>query len=108
MVEDLPDSAEYFSEEYNGYTDLAYVYNQLWALWIPLWNTEGRYCLYIKDQDVYFELTEDELQDLAKANGFNLPSNPIPFWDKIGGKLIVIFLLFLIVWGWIKPRKQKV
>ncbi len=106
-VEDLPDSSRFYSEEYKAYVDLGYVYNQLWALWLPLWNTNGKYCLLIEGQDIYFDLSEEELKEIELEQGYSLSANPIPFWDKMGGKLIVLFIIGFFIWGQIKPKKQN-
>lgn len=110
VVADLPDSAQFYSEEYKGYMDIGYKYKQFWVLWLPLWNTTGEYCLTIKDQDIYFEYTKEEIEELAKSYNIKLPSNPIPLWDKIGGKALIILLLALAVWYfkfYDKPKKEE-
>jgi hypothetical protein len=110
VVGDLPDSAQFYSEEYKGYMDIGYKYNQFWILWLPLWNSKGEYCLTIKGQDVYFEYTKEEIEELAKSYNIKLPSNPIPFWDKIGGKALLILLLAVAVWYFKfhdKPKQEE-
>jgi hypothetical protein len=107
VVADLPDSAQFYSEEYKGYMDLGYKYKQFWVAWLPMWNSDGQYCLTIKDQDVYFDYTMEEIQALAKTYNLNLPNNPIPIWDKIGGKLVIGLLLLFALWYYvIKPKKK--
>ena len=106
IVENLPDSADYFSEEYNGYIDLAYKYEQLWVLWVPIWNSNGTYCYSIKGKDVYFDISEEELKAIEEEFGYSLSSNPIPFWDKIGGKLLLILIAGGIAWSYLKPSKD--
>jgi hypothetical protein len=110
VVGDLPDSAQFYSEEYKGYMDIGYKYSQVWVFWVPLWNKTGEYCLTIKGQDVYFEYTKEEIEELAKMYNIKLPENPIPFWDKIGGKLLIILLLAAAVWYfkfYDKPKKEE-
>jgi hypothetical protein len=104
-VADLPDSADFYSEEYKSYADIGFMYNQLWALWIPIWNSEGKYVLTIKDQDVFFDITPEELEAYQKAYNLDLPSNPIPLWDKIGGKVILILLAAGIFWAYFGKSK---
>lgn len=107
IVEDLPDSLEFYSEEYGAHIDLAFKYNQFWALWVPIWNTNGTYCYSIEGQDVYFDLSAEELKGIAEKYNFTISENPIPFWDKIGGKIVLIVILGAIIWGQIKPKEEE-
>jgi len=107
IVADLPDSTKFYSEEYKEYMDIGYKYNQFWLLWLPIWNSDGEYCLTIKDHDVYFDITSAELNEIAKTYNIDLPNNPIPLWDKIGGKLIIGLLIALVIWGYFGKGKKK-
>lgn len=99
-VADLPDSAQFYSDEYKAYANVAYVYKQFWIVWLPLWNYDGHYCLSIKDQEVYFDVDDEELKSYQAAYNLDLPSNPIPLWDKIGGKVIVLVLAAGAIWAY--------
>ncbi|MBT1701696.1 hypothetical protein [Chryseosolibacter indicus] len=103
-VADLPDSASFYSKEYNAYADLGYVYKQLWFVWLPIWNYEGQYALIIKDKDVYFDISEDELKELAETHKIALPSNPVGLWDKLGGKAIIILAIALGIWAYVDKK----
>ena len=107
VVADLPDSTQFYSDEYKGYMDIGYKYEQFWLVWLPIWNSNGEYCLTIKDQDVFFDITSAELNDIAQKYNIKLPSNPIPLWDKIGGKVIIGLLIALIIWGYLGKSKKK-
>jgi hypothetical protein len=107
IVADLPDSAEFYSEEYKGYMDISYKYNQFWVVWLPFWNTKGQYCLSIKGQDeVYFEVTPQELDEYAKKYNLTLPANPIPIWDKVGGKVVLGLIAAFALWYYVIRRKK--
>ncbi len=108
IVADLPDSSDFYSEEYKGYMDIGYKYNQFWLVWLPIWNSDGEYCLTINGQDVYFDITSAELKKIAKTYNIELPSNPIPLWDKIGGKVIIGLLIAFAIWFYfIKGKKES-
>lgn len=89
---------------------------------IPLWNEgEPKYVLYHQMGTVhtskfdftnylYIDLNEDDVAAIEEmVPGLDVPSNPqLPFWDRIGGKLV--FLLILIaVFGvlYVFCRKKK-
>lgn len=95
-VAELPDSAQFYSEEYKTFVDVAYLYKQFWVLWVPLWNFDGKYVLAPKDQEVYFDVSKEELDSYK----LDLPENPISFWNKIGGKLVVLALIALVLYGY--------
>lgn len=97
-VIDLPNDETTYDEELKGHINVGYFYKQLWVFWIPMWNWDGQYCILKEgDNDTYYPLSEEELEDLKKAYNLDLPSNPIPFWDKIGGKLIVIAVVVALL-----------
>lgn len=99
-VADLPDSTQFYSEEYKAYADVGYVYKQFWILWVPLWNYDEHYCLNIKGQDVYFDIDDEELKSYQASFNLDLPENPISLWNKIGGKVVVLLLVAGGVWAY--------
>jgi len=91
-VEELPAEGGYVGE--NGEAlHVGYFYKQFWAVWIPIWNFEGRYCLTDAENTTYYDISEEELNTLAAEQGFSLPSNPISFWNKIGGKILLVLII---------------
>jgi hypothetical protein len=107
IVADLPDSSEFYSEEYKGYMDIGYKYSQFWLVWLPIWNSDGEYVLTIKGQDVYFDITSAKLKRLCKTYNIDLPDNPIPLWDKIGGKAVIGLIIVLAIFYYFLKDKIK-
>jgi hypothetical protein len=108
IVADLPDSSEFYSEEYKGYMDIGYKYSQFWLVWLPIWNSDGEYVLTIKGQDVYFDITSAKLKRLAKTYNIDLSDNPIPLWDKIGGKAVIgLIIVFAILYYFFKDKVKS-
>ncbi len=106
-VADLPDSL-YYLEDSQASLDLGYLYKQFWIVWLPIWNFDGQYCLYEKGNDeVYYEITKEELTELETAGYFKMSSNPISIWNKLGGKVIVIALIALIIWGYFSKSDEE-
>ena len=44
---------------------------------------------------------------MEEEYGYSLSDNPIPFWDKIGGKLLLLLIVGVIAWSYLKPSKDK-
>ena len=98
IVQDLPDTENYQTED-NQFLELGYFYKQFWILWIPLWNSDGEYCLTDAEATTIYQLTPEELDEIATAENISLAANPIPFWDKIGGKIVLLLVIGLIIYG---------
>ena len=105
-VADLPDKATFYSDEYKEFVDVGYMYKQFWLLWITIWNYEGKYVLTIKNQEVFFDLSEEDLKNYKDKYHLHLPENPISLWNKAGGKMIIALILALIIYGLI-PKKNN-
>ena len=93
VVEELPDTEEWQTP--TGYADACVIYEQFWILWIPLWNSNARYVLGRDGSDTFYEFP-DATQKSEIISKHGEASSAIPFWDKIGGKLLVG--LILIIW----------
>lgn len=107
FVAELPDDSLFAVPDYNAHLDIGYKYKQFWLVWVPIWNYDGQYCLMIKDKDdVFFEAKPEEIKAYQEKYKLDLPENPLPFWDKLGGKLIVGLLVALGIYG-IIPSKDK-
>ncbi len=107
-VIDLPNDETTYDEDLGGYMNVGYFYKQLWVLWVPMWNWDGQYCILKEgDNDSYTPISAEELEYIKEAYNVDLPSNPIPFWDKIGGKLIWLAVIALLIWGSAGKAKKK-
>ena len=106
ITHDLPESENYQTEDLE-YLELGYFYKQFWMVWIPLWNSDGEYCLTDAEGTTIYEITPEELVEIAATENLTLADNPIPFWDKIGGKLVVILVLGLIIYGKFSGKDEE-
>ncbi len=98
-VEELPASEDLLGE-FDEKLNLGYLYEAYGALWIPVWNQEGQYVLVNEAEDTYYEVEADYIAELQELHGFEVPSgSPLSLWKKVGGKVILVFVLGLIVWG---------
>jgi len=88
LVEELPDT-----NEWNN-VDACVLHKQFWILWVPLWNWDARYVLGREGSDQYYEVENEAL--LARLEEeYGEAASAIPFWDKIGGKLLFPLLILL-------------
>lgn len=108
FVAELPDDSTFMAVEYGAHVDVGYKYKQFWLVWVPIWNYEGEYCLMIKGkEDVFFSVTPEDLKAYKEKYKLDLPENPLSFWNKIGGKLIVGVLVALAIYGLIPSKDKK-
>lgn len=106
IVKDLPKTDD-FKDESGNYLKLGYYYKEYGAVFIPAWNSEGQYVLTNESEDMYYELSAEQIQELKDTHKIELPSgNPLSFWKKIGGKIIFILIIGAIIWGMI-PEKDE-
>lgn len=101
-VLDLPHSEDFALVGDDGnviFCDLGVMYNQFSLFWIPIWNY-GEY-KYVLFSDIpcngydfqYYELSNDEVEYLRQSFG-GIPNEPtLPFWDSIGGKLLLLVIV---------------
>ena len=97
-VATLPDTYEFkFGDDY---VDIGVIYERFEIVFLPIWQSNMRYIAIIpNDNSKYYDLTEKEIEDLAKKAGIALPlltEVKLNFWHEWGGKLILVFLLFLL------------
>ena len=101
-IKELPQEFEMPSPSGNEtvHYDLGIMYDQLNVLMIPIWNSDAYYCLYhkVSDDEIYYnEISEQDFQ-LFRSDFNDIPEDPsLPFWDRIGGKLLfsAIIAIFL-------------
>ncbi len=95
-VLDLPETEDFRLQKLGGSVDLGYRYKRVRFMWIPLWNYDEGYCLFREGGESYLSLTETEAKECAEKAEMSLPTgSPIPGWDRLGGKLVVLLLVAL-------------
>lgn len=106
-IADFPDVPEYRMDD-GTYVDAGFIYKSVSIVYVPIWNYDFRWAGYLGADDTYLPIEEQELRDLAATAGVTLPATPdaveLPFWDRIGGKLVVggailVLVLILLVRG---------
>jgi len=88
MVEDLPERDDLDD------LDACVLHKQFWILWVPLWNWDAKYVLANEGSDQYFEIDDEELLQRLEDD-YGEAGSAIPFWDKIGGKILFPALILL-------------
>lgn len=92
-VADFPDTGDFKFED-GDLLDPGYKYKQVRLFWIPLWNYDGQWCVYLGNNHTYMEKSKAELDSLAASINVKLPQTAnLGFWNVYGGKLIVLLLL---------------
>ena len=111
IVADLPDTEKYaVSKGSNEYQDLARMHQEYNIAWIiPVWITqEPKLVLTKKGTDEYYELTQDQLDQIVSENKLNKESLlQLGLYTKYGGKLIVLLIIGLIVYGIFSKASPK-
>ena len=99
-VVDLPDTED-FVDDNGSPLDLAYIYKQIVILWIlPVWNYDGRWCLNDGTSESYYAIDKAEWDAAMQSDRLALPGkSPVPFWDAVGGKLVLIVGALLAIFG---------
>ena len=97
VVKDLPNDKALL--ESGSYLNLGYLYEEYGAVFVPAWNTKGKYVLVNEAKTAYYDLTDDQLAQYTETYKLNLSDNPLSFWKKIGGKIIYLIFIGLIIIG---------
>ncbi|CAL2076982.1 conserved exported hypothetical protein [Tenacibaculum sp. 190524A05c] len=105
LVKDLPNDEGL--KEGTNFLNLGYLYEEYSAVWIPAWNTKGKYVLINEDETVYYEITDAQLAELETKYNLELSEHPLSFWKKIGGKAVYIIIIGLIIWGKLSPDNEE-
>jgi hypothetical protein len=102
----LPDDAVVDNGEH---VNLCVMYEQFSIFWIPMWNYgETKYVLLNDKKDTYYDLSEEGIEMLKTDFNIDVPEKPtIGFWNKIGGKLIWIAVIVVIIYSWMRSRKDN-
>lgn len=111
VAAELPDNENYVPEEgSNVYLDLATLHEEFNVAWfLPLWITkEPKLVLYDAKGEIYYDLPDDVLNSILEENKIKKEDVlKVPFYNKYGGKLILIVILGFIVWSYIKKDKEE-
>jgi len=111
IVADLPDTEKYaVSKGSKEYLDLARMHQEYNIAWvIPAWITqEPKLVLAKKENDEYFELTNEQLDQIVSENKLNKENLlQLGLYTKYGGKLIVLLIIGLILYGIFSKDKPK-
>lgn len=96
-VKDLPYTAD-FQNDAGVHIDAGAVTKQICIFWMPVFNYDKKYCGYTGSDSQYYSVDESAFLSAARSQGVDLPDTPdLPFWDWLGGKLVVLTLF--ILWG---------
>lgn len=97
IVQELPNEDSLKQE--GQYLDLGYLYEEYGILFISIWNTDGQYVLCNEDKTIYYELSEEKLQQLKETHKLDVEENPLGLWKKFGGKIILLVLIGIGIFG---------
>ena len=90
-------NTENFRKQSGEYIDICYIFKQVRWFSIPIWNYNGRWCGYINSDKIFLKISKDEIVELIGEANFNLPDKPsLPFWDLLGGKIIIVTIFILL------------
>ncbi len=83
-------------------------FDQFALMWVPMWNYgDTEYALISDDEENAYILDGEDLAYLKEEYGIDTEKNPsIPFWDKIGGKIIWGGVILFGIWGFGKKGKD--
>lgn len=111
IVADLPDTEKYaVSKGSKEYLDLARMHQEYNIAWIiPAWITqEPKLVLAKKESDEYFELTNEQLDQVVSENKLNKENLlQLGLYTKYGGKFIGLLIIGLILYGIFSKDKPK-
>ena len=110
-VHELPNEAPFLAENGKYAVDVGYCYKQIRVFFLPIWNTNERYCGYINDE-TYTDTSREEFLEISKAlsldTAWDNGQPKIPFWDRIGGKLTLGGMVLLAgLWSKFKKRNEE-
>ncbi len=97
LVKDLPNEEDLKQD--GSFLNLGYLHNEYGIIFIPAWNSGGKYVLTNEDKTVYYEIDESQLEGIKQKYNVELSSNPLSFWKKIGGKLIYLAVIGFILYS---------
>lgn len=105
-ISDLPDQHSFRTT--TGYFDLGIIHGEFSVFFLPLMVYDARWIGYVDDSS-YVELREHDITyylSLTKTSPKD-PASHIPFWNRFGGKLILIPVFILIIVWWFRWSRKK-
>jgi hypothetical protein len=100
-AQDLPDTEFFYNEGTQSHVDVGYCYKQVTIFFLPVWNYDGRWCGYIGKEDVYLDISMDDIKEVVKASGKPELSLTVeaelPIWETVGGKVAVVLVLLVLI-----------
>lgn len=108
-IQELPTDSE-IQKMVGQKVNLSYIHNEYGAVWIPVWNTDGRYVLSDISNTTYLEIDGELATILKEKHNFNIEEakDPLTFWQKIGGKIVLVLVVLLAIWGSMPSKKDDV
>ena len=106
IVADLPDTEKYVANDSSKeYLDLARIHQEYNIAWI---TQEPKLVLTKKESDEFYELTNEQLDQIISDNKLNKESLvQLGLYTKYGGKLILLLIIGLIIYGIFSKDKPK-
>lgn len=107
-IQELPRNSE-IQKLVGQKVNLSYINKEYGMLWVSVWNSKGRYVLSDASNSTYFEIEEETAKILKEKHDFDISNaeSPLSFWKKIGGKLVLIGIIGLLIWGNIGSKKEE-
>lgn len=111
IIADLPNTEKYaVSKDSKEYLDLARMHQEYNIAWvIPVWiMKDPQLVLAKKESDEYFELTNEQLDQVINENKLNKESLlQLGLYTQYGGKFIIVLIIVLILYGIFSKDKPK-
>lgn len=112
IVSELPDNEMYeTSEGSKEYLELATLHEEFNIAWIlPLWITKDpKLVLYNEKSDTYYDASEEEMNEILAENKINREDVlKVPFYNKYGGKIVLLILIAGIIWSYVGKKDEEV
>lgn len=89
----LPDDVVIDGEHVN----IGVLYEQFSLFWMPIWNYGEVTNVLINDkEDTYWEISDEDIEDLKTEFNVEIAEAAIPFWTRVGAKPIIILLVLFL------------
>lgn len=110
IVAELPDNEMYeTSEGSKEYIELATLHEEFNIAWIlPLWITkEPKLVLYNEKSDTYYDASDEEMNEILAENKIKKEDVlKVPFYNKYGGKAVLLVIIGLIAWSYLGKKDE--